>query len=84
MEKDNKKSDKQCECLPDKNLYCMAMHYKCLYEQAIGGIEADVTEACRFCVYFDKCKGNMTEMHKYCKKITQLPIHILLSRQNRE
>lgn len=81
---DKNKADKQYECLPDKNLYCMAMHYKCLYEQVIGGKEADITEPCRFCVFFDECKGDNMPMQKYCNEITQLPIRILLSQQMKE
>lgn len=84
MENDNKKTDKQCECFPDKNLYCMAMHYKCLYEQAINGKEADITEPCRFCVLFDECKGNYKPMHEYCAEITKLPIRMLLLQQKKE
>lgn len=84
MKNDNKKTDKQCECLPDRKLYCMAMHLKCLYEQAIGGKDFDITEPCRFCVVFDNCKGNSMPMQKYCNEITQLPIRILLSQPKKE
>lgn len=36
----------------EKTLYCLGMHFKCLYEDAINERAADLAHPCLICRYF--------------------------------
>lgn len=62
----------------DKILYCLAVSYKCLYEQFINSQKVDFSEACRHCKYLKNCNGNFKPMHEYCQNILQMPVRMII------
>ena len=61
----------------EKDLYCLGLHFKHLYEQRIYKMPFDFAEPCENCKYIQSCKCDWGKMRDALKQATGIDVIVV-------